>query len=233
MNVLPNGCFNIAIVIGQGVLVSLKEKEYRLHQGIYLCSQFTEPVNLIICKHTKVISIQIHAWYFSYLPKVKLSNFTNEIVENESNAKLFNDTIDLNSTSILEEVIKHTEKYFSHFKERNPEKNMVEQIALEILSKKGDCTIANLIESKEYSERWLQIKFKKSVGLTPKQYAKIIQFRDTVNKMVYHNSSDSLTSIGALSGYSDQSHFIKNFYNFTGIIPSKFNPEKYFLSFDT
>lgn len=231
LKILPNGCFNIALLIGEGALVTIKNKKHNFYQGIYLCSQFTEPVHLTLRKYSKVILIQIKVWYFSYHLKNDFNNFLDDISESESNHKLFNENIDLNNPLILDNVIKLTKKHFLNFNKKHFKKNILEQTTLKILSKKGDCKISDILKGSNYSERWLQLNFKKATGLTFKQYAKIIQFRDSIDKITYDSSSDSLTSISYQSGYNDQSHFIKNFYQFSGITPSKFNPKKFVLSF--
>lgn len=231
LQILPNGCFNIFLLIGKGVLAAFKNKQYNFNQGIYLCSQVTKPVKATLLAHTKVILIQINPWYFSYYPENDLSKFIDDVSRSESNKQLFDKNIDLNSPSILEEIIDLTENHFLHFGKKHPKKNIIERITSEILLRKGDCKISNILENYNYSERWIQLQFKKATGLSPKQFSKIIQFRDSVDKIVYESAQESLTSIGYEAGFNDQSHFIKNFRHFLGTTPSKFNPKNFVLSF--
>jgi len=230
LELLPNGCFNIALLIGTGALVTVKNKKFNLKQGIYLCSQFTKPVNLILRKNSKVILIQIHPWYFSYYKTNDFTVFVDDILESELKDELFSEPVDLNSPLILEKVIPITEDHFLDINKMYSEQNIIEKVGRKILSKKGNCKIAEILKESGYSERWLQLKFKKATGLTPKQYAKIIQFRDSIDKIAYDSSGNSLTSISHQSGFNDQSHFIKNFHLFLDITPRKFNPQKFVLS---
>lgn len=231
LQILPNGCFNIGLLIGKGAKVKFKEKSYQVSQGIYLCSQATQPVQLTLLEHSKVILIQLHTWYFSYYSENNFSHFTDDISQSESNEQLFGEKINLNSSSILEDALKLTQKHFSVFTEENTSKNVIEQIVLEIFSQKGNCKVSDIVKKYEYSEKWIQTKFKKATGLTPKQFAKIIQFRDSVDKIAYDEDDTSLTSIGYDAGFNDQSHFIKNFRHFVGTSPSKFNPKNFVLSY--
>lgn len=230
LEILPNGSFNIALLIGRGAFVAVKFNKYNLNQGIYLCSQFTKPVNLTLRENSKVILIQIHPWYFSYLKNNDFNKFVDDILESESSDELFSENIDLNDSSILQNVIKITENYFLNFNKNHSDQNIIEKVGLKILSKKGNCKISDISKASNFSERWLQLKFKKATGLTPKQYAKIIQFRDTIDKIAYDSSGNSLTSISHQSGFNDQSHFIKNFHHFLDITPRKFNPQNFVLS---
>lgn len=231
LKILPNGCFNIALLIGKGAFATFKNKQYSLNQGIYLCSQVTQTVEVTLLEYSKIILIQIYPWYFSYYPENDLSNFLDDVSQSESNEQLFEEHINLNSPSILEDTLQVAEKHFLNFHQKHPIQNVIEQVTLEILSQKGDCKISDILKDYHYSERWIQVQFKKATGLTLKQFSKIIQFRDSVDKVTYDSSLDSLTAIGYESGFNDQSHFIKSFRYFSGTTPSRFNPQNFVLSF--
>jgi transcriptional regulator GlxA family with amidase domain len=69
--------------------------------------------------------------------------------------------------------------------------------------------------------RQLERNFLVATGLTPKLLTRIVRFQNTLNRI--ENSSDpSLTGIAYASGFYDQSHFIKDFKEFSG-----FNPREY------
>lgn len=228
LKILPNGCFNFALLIGKGALVSLKNKNYSFTQGIYLCSQFTEYVNVTLLETSKIILIQLPSWYFSYL-KNDFSNFTDDILQSSSST-LFQQQIQLESPTILEELLAVVHQHFSNFETQHIHANFIETIAKTIIRNKGVGKISEVLKNYSYSERWLQSEFKKATGLTIKQFAKIIQFRDTVDKMTYEQPEDSLTSIGYEAGYNDQSHFVRNFKQFSNISPSKFIADDFVLS---
>lgn len=42
--VLPNGCFNLAIVTGNVIEVHTSKNKYEMNEGIYFCSQMTNKV---------------------------------------------------------------------------------------------------------------------------------------------------------------------------------------------
>lgn len=231
LKILPNGSFNIGILIGEEAYVTIQNETYQLREGIYLCAQFSIPASLSLQKFSKAILIQLQPWAFSYYPKNDFSNFLNQISANEINNNLFGKTIALHNSFLLETIIKITEDHFLAISQKYPQQNVIERMAREVLSQKGNCKIADILSTYDYSRRSLQSKFKKATGLTLKQFAKIVQFRDSVDKIAYDQTEDSLTSIGYHSGYNDQSHFVKNFRQFSNTTPSKFNPENFVLSF--
>ena len=88
-----------------------------------------------------------------------------------------------------------------------------------IVEKKGKVKIKDVLNQVYMTERTLERQFKTSVGLTPKQFAKIIQFQTSLKKLT-KEKYNSLIAIGIDSGFSDQSHFIRTFKSYTGKTPS-------------
>ncbi|WP_394774133.1 DUF6597 domain-containing transcriptional factor [Flavobacterium sp.] len=72
--VLPNGCFNLAIVSGNSIQVHTSKQKYEMNEGFYFCSQMTNKVLVNIQPKTKVTIIQLHAWTLSMFPQYDLSN---------------------------------------------------------------------------------------------------------------------------------------------------------------
>ena len=85
---------------------------------------------------------------------------------------------------------------------------------------KGQCTIAQLAGYFTISERTIHRLFNKLVGVNPKNYINLIRFR-TVLQLSSKPNSDLLSNAFEV-GYYDQSHFIKNFKNFSTLTPSQF-----------
>jgi AraC-like DNA-binding protein len=88
-----------------------------------------------------------------------------------------------------------------------------------IIAKAGKIKVKALCESIYMTERSLERNFLAYVGLSPKQFAKIIQFQSSINKLS-QSTYNSLLNIGLDSGFSDQSHFIRTFKSYTGQTPS-------------
>jgi AraC-like DNA-binding protein len=90
-----------------------------------------------------------------------------------------------------------------------------------ILNKKGKINIKDLREQLHITERTFERQFLAQVGVTPKQFAKFIQFQVSLNQISDENYT-RLTDVVFDNGFADQSHFIRNFKRFTGKIPSDF-----------
>ncbi len=100
------------------------------------------------------------------------------------------------------------------------------QIAINlILNSKGKITVKALTDNLHTTERTLQRQFIEHVGISPKQFAKIIQFQSSFNQ-ISEEVFSKLTEIVYENGYADQSHFIRSFKRFTGKKPSQFKKPK-------
>ncbi len=71
------------------------------------------------------------------------------------------------------------------------------------------------------SQRHLLRVFEASVGLSPKQYARIIRFQQLLHKLHLAHTPHWQELLGA-SEYFDQAHFIHDFRLFTGMTPSTY-----------
>ena len=90
-----------------------------------------------------------------------------------------------------------------------------------ILENKGQSTIAEVRDQVFVAERTFERQFITQVGLSPKQFAKIIQFKSSL-QLLNEENYDQLLDVGLDSGFSDQSHFIRSFKKYTGKTPSEF-----------
>lgn len=74
------------------------------------------------------------------------------------------------------------------------------------------------------SPRQFERRFKELSGFTPKTFLRLMRFNAVINM---NHQQKSLTEIGIECGYYDQSHFIHDFREFSGVSPKQyFNNER-------
>jgi AraC-like DNA-binding protein len=225
--VLPNGCFNLAIVSGNAIEVHTSKNKYVMNEGLYFCSQMTNKVLVNIQPKTKVTIIQLHAWTLSVFPKYDLNNFTDSIIKIDSTELPFKINL-INDISVL---LKTINSYFEELNSANSTKNAIEKICEIIKLHHEEISVSEIGESLNVSQRMLQIKFKSATGLTIKKYIQILKFRKSVDQMVNSGLEKlKLTDVALYNQYFDQSHFIKQFKDVTKTTPKTFNSDLYFLS---
>lgn len=100
---------------------------------------------------------------------------------------------------------------------------IIQQFVSEIQNAPDLVNLNTIAKRSGYSQKQFIHLFKKFVGLTPKQFHKIVRFNEILNAI--HNKTDiDWIRIAVGCGYYDQSHFIKDFQEFSGL-----NPEKYLV----
>ncbi len=95
---------------------------------------------------------------------------------------------------------------------------------LDFIKKLQDEPLAHLpkiMETYPHTQKHLIDQFKKYVGLTPKYYQRILRFNEILLQ-IQHNNNITWSQIAYQYGYSDQSHFIKEFKHFSGFNPQEF-----------
>lgn len=83
-----------------------------------------------------------------------------------------------------------------------------------------DCNLETLFTEQKISYKQAERSFKKHLGLTPKQYFRVLRFYKAFTQMREKYVADWMTILHA-NGYYDQAHFIKDFRFFTGQSPSR------------
>lgn len=78
-------------------------------------------------------------------------------------------------------------------------------------------SVSTLAERACLSKRQYERVFRETVGMNPKEYARIVQFQKALWLM--QQGESNYAGIAAECGYSDQSHFIRNFKDLSGFTP--------------
>jgi len=87
-------------------------------------------------------------------------------------------------------------------------------------------SLADIAALCNITPRYLQRIFADKIGLRPKQLQRIMRFQHTLSALTTTEKKE-LTRITYDAGYCDQSHFIREFRQFTNMSPSGFNARDY------
>jgi AraC-like DNA-binding protein len=90
----------------------------------------------------------------------------------------------------------------------------------------GALPIGTVADAVGYSDRRLSTLFDAEIGLSPKTAARVIRF-DRARRAVQAAEPGRLSVIAAESGYSDQSHLVRDFVSFTGRSPTRWLAEEF------
>lgn len=104
-------------------------------------------------------------------------------------------------------------------KGQSPDELVMEAAAI-ILRQKGNVKIAELTRQLPISERPLQKRFRYNAGLAMKEMARICRLRATVFDIILRDRNHADAFLDA--GFFDQSHYINEFLQVSGMLPSAF-----------
>ncbi len=93
----------------------------------------------------------------------------------------------------------------------------IEASVKSVMHKGGTIDVTRLAYDANLSLRQYERKFKAHTGFSPKLFSRIVRFQAALNRP---GSARSLTDVAYSLGYYDQSHFIHEFKEFSGVHPS-------------
>ncbi len=108
------------------------------------------------------------------------------------------------------------------FKAPSKKKSILSEKCLNtIISSKGLYKIGEISKQENVSIRSIQRIFNEEIGLSPKEFSRIIRFRKMVESL-YESPGINLFDLAFNFNYTDPSHLLKDFKNFTGLTPTNF-----------
>jgi AraC-like DNA-binding protein len=105
---------------------------------------------------------------------------------------------------------------------------IVEQSLIWLNQNPIEDSVPHLLEYFNISERQLERKFKTNMGLSPKQFLRVTRFEKALN-MLHGNQFSSLTDLAFELNYVDQSHFIREFKEFSNYTPKEYSSQQKLL----
>ena len=190
-----------------------------LQPGIFICGQKDVYSELEVSSHCKVFGIDFHPYALGFLKGV----YANELRGLEIKpCEIFSDlqeqvTEILNDPTSNFEKAKKLDTVFSKIHnidayELNIFSNILEELERTDLTK-----TSVLAKQLHLTERTLERKFLRYIGLPPNKFMRIKRFNSAYEKLKGYKGS--LAELSYDSGYYDQSHFIRDMKTFSGMTP--------------
>jgi hypothetical protein len=222
--IVPNGNIKLSVFSRNGITASVNEKQFTSKEGtISLTGLMNVPLTLDTEKDifTETIGIEFNpkgAYRFFHF---NLGEVRNQIIQ---------------LSDIIGPVGKHLEELLANIPLVQQKINVLQQFLIKELAKdsgdfiyeycvdriitsRGKVTVKELEKKTGYSSRWLNMKFIDKIGVSPKNLSAIICFRECYQAFTAEDLDGTLKN-EFYEFYYDQSHYIKNFKHFTGLLPS-------------
>lgn len=219
--IIPDGYSEIIIHYGDAYRINLSGK-WEIQSSMLFSSQISKFFNLENTGASGMIGIKLYPAAFNQLFHIDISTYTDKVVPLQELISTESEPLtelESNNVSIAERVQLAERWLESQLNNLKPQEK-IEMCIHEIFNTHGMIDIEQLASNISLSTRQLERLFKKVIGLTPKFYSRIIRFNYIFEVMKEQKNTWIRTALQ--SGYFDQSHFIKNFKEFTGDEPSNY-----------
>jgi len=118
------------------------------------------------------------------------------------------------------------ESYLSNYvKQSSFRLDLINNIISYMDNSNGMIRVSQICDKYNVPKRSLDRHFKDEIGISPKELLNIIRINKAI-RLIIDNPDCDLTGISYLSGYYDQSHFIKEIKRITGISPGHLQRRK-------
>ncbi|MEO1653090.1 MAG: helix-turn-helix transcriptional regulator, partial [Bacteroidota bacterium] len=227
--ILPNGCFNLAFIFGQGLTFHVRDQSYKIKEGVYLCGQFSSQISVEIEAHTKVSLAQLYPWTLSLFGDASQEAHKDRLLPLEE--IIGKSRLRITPAELLCEhcILKYLYELLSDIGPQTHIHPFLQEACLLLKNAQGNLSIQHLSQGLRYSSRFVEKKFKNYVGLSPKEFSRILRVRSIIDELKLHPQRPHLTDLGLKYGFYDQAHFIKTFRQVLNISPKEFKAPNYIL----
>lgn len=223
------GCVEIMFNMGTGRWQTGSGNDSRINPLIELWGQVVRPLTFKSLGKNAMLGIRFYPHGASLFLNDDMSLFNDHVTDlvdvagrpaHILHSKLLDSTSLNRRIALVEEFLLDR---LSLFEKKAGKITLVSNVIKELKREDFFDNIENVASRYGITSRYLQKLFLQHTGLTPKLYAKINRFQNSL--LLVAKRSTSLTDIAYECGYFDQSHFIREFRSFTGFVPSGFDPE--------
>lgn len=191
-----------------------------------LYGQTVKPIEMKCSGSYKMIVFVLYPYAIHALFGLNASALTDTCLDMKTYSALSKEVeSNLKQADSTEEQIGIMETFLSNQATSAKADLQIQHMTTFMMNSKGTYTVKDLQETTEMSERTFERKFVRQVGVPPKLFSKIVRFHSSIRQMDKGNY-EKLSDIAYENGYSDQSHFVRNFKEFTSITPRAYKSKR-------
>lgn len=220
----PNGQIEIGFNLGDSLFTSQVGQRKQADPLVELLGQLSRPMLIKSPGNTFMLGIRFYSYTACYFLDSPLDAFNNHIID-------LRDVIGVKMKTLYEQLLNEPDlnnrigildNYLlgriAHTSENN-KLVLLGHIINDLRHNPGK-SIERIADQYKVSPRFMRRYFLRYVGISPKLYGRIARFQQGLQIM--NGNIDSLTDLSYRLGYSDQSHFIRDFKAFSDVTPSDY-----------
>jgi len=222
--VVPDGMTELVFNFGREYQrKTYSDAKFESVKGSHLVGVKSQPHILQLNPEMDTITIRFKPVGLSFFTNLPLNEFMDTAINAD---ELFGRDIHevediLYNTKDKSQKIQVIEKFLTSRLSVSSKKNSTAEILYSIYKNPADFKLMDYVNKNGFYYKKLERHFKELIGNSPKLISQIIRVNYAI-VLKLNNNSLSFTDLAYLSGYSDQSHFIKDFYRFTNKTPKDF-----------
>jgi AraC-like DNA-binding protein len=236
--VLPNSCFNLAYVRGQGLRVQNRRGQHVLPAASDFCGQARGSVEVVIQPFTHVTLAQLHPWALAALTPRSLADTADALVPLTALLPELA-ALELPAYALAEDEPPGGEAVVMRLLETKlpgvvraaeaEASGWLRRACQRLQQANGCLRIADLAQELGCSTRQVEKQFRHGLGLTPKEFATVLRVRGVVDALQAPGLPQPLAQVALAYGFYDQAHFIRTFGRLVQRSPGRFNKEEFLL----
>ena len=222
--IMPDGILEFVNHYREPWTTGIAGEKAQLQPVSFVISQMHKYIDLEAHGATGLISVRFYPWGGYHFFDNPVSDFLdNTISSQELWPEYYDELVNGVRTAASHES---RAEYIQHFlrsrlKAHRKNDEQLDRAVKLIRESRGTLSMQEIGQKTGLSKKQLERKFLPAVGTTPKTFARISRFLNICHHLDEYRHK-SLSELTHQCGYYDQSHFIKEFQEFSGYTPKEF-----------
>jgi len=191
--------------------------------GSYIIGGRSHSVNTYAGKPLRLAGVKLDSRFLRSIIRTPLNEFRESTLSfaDLGDSQLHSLENAVGNARVVEAMVALFDNFFlTALKDLQRTKNAVDGLVGRIQADGGATPILEWAREHEVDSRSLERRFCAEVGMTPKQYARVVRFTRHYQALIAENVKVRRSLSANLDGFYDQSHFNREFRYFTGVSPS-------------
>jgi AraC-like DNA-binding protein len=219
--IIPDGFTEIIFHFGDPYKVCLNN-QWNIQPRLLLAGQIKKHFYLENTGSTDILGIKFKPTALSKLFGLHMGDLKHEIVDLKETLAKESEMLEneIRGTGSWEEKVAALDSCLLKVAGMNIAETNADRAVNMIFNMHGMISVTEICDAVNLGERQLENIFKRDVGLSPKLFCRVVRFRHIFDLAEGKNANWS--DLAYAAAFYDQSHFIRNFRDFTGENPTNY-----------